>query len=729
METAALRSSVPSPVARALPPDVAPERAAAFAGYAAALVVTAAAVATVIPALHLPSQLPLLPVAFWLVAALATVSALPRTPKTLAGADSDGLHRPKTLAGADSDGLHRPGTLAVDVCCGAIMLGWGLAPGIAVRVTAGLVSAWRTGLPAWRWTVALAQAVLALATAYAVILIFPGADLAPGSVSGVADAAAMVTAVATWCLVKYGTGTVAHRLRSGGGWRPAASRTVAEESLAGGALLLSPVLVLAAQVTWALIPVVAVPLYAVDRMARRLTEQERLARLDPLTGLLNRKALVAEVAGQAAVHTERAMDGAADRRFALLLLDLDRFKHVNDALGHAVGDRLLVEVGRRLVRTVRPGDLVARLGGDEFAVLAPGLVDAEQARALARRVTGALTEPVWLDGLPLDVGGSIGIALYPEQGADFATLMRHADVAMYDAKHRGDAAAVYAAEADHNSAERLSLLGDLRRALESPAGDQIAMYYQPQVEIATGEVVGVEALLRWRHPRRGMVNPEELTKVAEHSGVMRLLTRRVVEDVVEQLAKWAAAGVYLRAAVNVSVRDLHTTEIADQIAERMLQYGLPPDRLQLEITEGALMADPKRVLATIGRLDRLGVAIALDDFGTGYSSMQHLRRLPLTEVKVDRSFVLGMAGDADDAAIVRSVIELANALGMRVVAEGVEDERTWRLLHAAGCHVAQGWFFARPMPAAKLVDWVDRYRPLLPTSPPMQPPVPWPSRG
>jgi diguanylate cyclase (GGDEF)-like protein len=701
METAALRTSVPSPVARDLAPDVAPERATAFLGYAAALVVVAAAVAIVVPVVHLPDQLPRLPAVFWLVAALAVLSGLPRSPRTL----------------------------AVDLCCGAIMLGWGLAPAVAVRVTAGLFAAWRTGHPAMRWAVALAQAVLALAAAYGVILIFPGADLAPGVLSGVAEAAAVAVAVTAWCLVKYGTVLVAHRLRSAGGWRPAVSRTLAEESLAGGALLLSPVLVLAAQVTWALVPVVAVPLYAVDRMSRRLTEQERLARLDPLTGLLNRKALVAEVAGQAAAHTERALDGAADQRFALLLLDLDRFKHVNDALGHAVGDRLLVEVGRRLARTARPRDLVARLGGDEFAILTPGLVDAEQARVLARRVTAALTEPVWLDGLPLDVAGSIGVALYPDQGTDFATLLRHADVAMYDAKHRGDAVAVYAAETDHNSAERLSLLGDLRRALESStARDQIAMYYQPQVEIATGEVVGVEALLRWHHPRRGLVNPEELTKVAEHSGVMRLLTRRVVEDVVEQLAKWAAAGLYLRAAVNVSVRDLHTTEIADQIAERMRRYGLPPDRLQLEITEGALMADPKRVLATIGRLDRLGVAIALDDFGTGYSSMQHLRRLPLSEVKVDRSFVLGMADDADDAAIVRSVIELSNALGLRVVAEGVEDERTWRLLHAAGCHVAQGWFFARPLPAAKLVDWVDRYRPLQPANPPMQPPVAWPSR-
>jgi EAL domain-containing protein (putative c-di-GMP-specific phosphodiesterase class I) len=294
---------------------------------------------------------------------------------------------------------------------------------------------------------------------------------------------------------------------------------------------------------------------------------------------------------------------------------------------------------------------------------------------------------------------------------------------MYDAKHRGDPVAVYSAESDHNSPERLSLLADLRRVLEikergagtgEGGAGEITMYYQPQIAIETGEVVGVEALLRWQHPQRGMVDPEELIRIAEQTAVMRLLTRRVVDDVVEQIAKWAAAGIRLRAALNVSVRDLQTGDIADQVAERLARYEVPPAQLQLEITEGALMADSRRVLATISRLDRIGVAIALDDFGTGYSSMQHLRRLPLAEVKIDRSFVLGMAADADDAAIVRSVIELAGALGLRVVAEGVEDERTWRLLHEAGCHVAQGWFYGRPMPAEDLVTWLARYRPLHP---------------
>jgi diguanylate cyclase len=652
-------------------------------GYAAVLL-AGAAVAVAVPLVNLPGDLAELPAAFWVIAASAVLG------------EALGSRRPFGI------GLH----------CGAILFGWGLGPAIALRAAIALVTVARSREQLRRTALNAAQDVLALAAAYSMIKALPGPDVANG------DVAAVVAAVAAWWVVKVGTAAL-----SGQGWRAA----VGGESLSAGAVLLGPVLVVAAGASWVLVPLMTIPLYGVDRLVRRLGEQEQLARLDPLTGLVNRKALVAEIADQAAAHAERAADGAADRRFALLLLDLDRFKHVNDALGHAVGDRLLVEVGQRLTRTVRPGDLVARLGGDEFAVLAPRLVDAEQARDLAGRVAAALTQPVGLDGLPLDVGGSIGIALYPEQGDDFASLMRHADVAMYDAKHRGDAVAVYAADSDHNSAERLGLLGDLRRVLEN-GGHEIAMYYQPQVEIATGEVVGVEALLRWHHPRRGLVNPEELIKVAEQSAVMRLLTRRVVDDVVEQLAKWSAAGVYLRAAVNVSVRDLHTPQIAEQIADRMARYGLPPARLQLEITEGALMADPRRVLATLARLDRMGVAIALDDFGTGYSSMQHLRRLPLSEVKVDKSFVLGMATDADDAAIVRSVIELAKSLGRRVVAEGVEDERTWRLLHAAGCHVAQGWFFARPLPADKLIDWLDRYRPLLPSTPPLQPPVPWPSR-
>ncbi|MGS2614827.1 EAL domain-containing protein [Micromonospora sp. LZ34] len=890
METADPRNSVP------------PGRAGPFSAFVAAVLALAVLVSAG-PVAALPEQVSGLPAAFWTMAVLAI------------GCDA----RPFVPPGRRQSSAVFPSTCFTF----AILLGWGLGPAVAVQAVAVLVSGWRMGHAPWRTAFNAGQYACALAAAYGVTRLGPDGIFEGGRLHG-ADVAAVGGATLAWFVVNYGLVSAAVRLRFGDRWWPAARQGLPFELLSTGSLLLlAPVLVAAARASAALIPLVLVPLFAVYRMARLTVEQQQVASLDPLTGLPNRKALLAEVGEQVHRHAERAARGEPDAHLALLLIDLDRFKNVNDALGHAVGDRLLVEVSARLTTVVGEPDMVARLGGDEFAIVMTGLTDVGQARDLADRVVRALAEPVSLDGLPLDVGGSIGIALFPEHGEDFATLMRHADVAMYDAKHRNDTVAVYAAESDHNSAERLGLLADLRRVLEAgpstgdpaagdpstggragagpvgagsavgptgarggdgatlpapgtslpgtpavsngaaalpgaeavsngaaalpgaeavpddpatagpgrparrtadgrparrwwsrrrrhrpdpahqddeliariltgadpirrrsgtdplvdrqpreraagaptvdrrpaaetgwqrepvggarpggqvslpgrngearpasgaaqaggPATDagEITMYYQPQIAIATGEVVGVEALLRWRHPRRGMVDPEELIRVAEQSAVMRLLTRRVVDDVVEQLAKWSAAGIGLRAALNVSVRDLHTGEIADQIADRLSRYGVPPQRLQLEITEGALMADPRRVLATIARLHRIGVGIALDDFGTGYSSLQHLRRLPLSEVKVDRSFVLGMAEDADDAAIVRSMIELAGALGLRVVAEGVEDERTWRMLYAAGCDAAQGWFYARPMPAEELVGWLARYRPVRPAGGP-----------
>ncbi|WFF08970.1 EAL domain-containing protein [Micromonospora sp. WMMD1076] len=825
METGDPRNSVP------------PGRSGLFFGFVGAIGVVALAVSAG-PLVALADRWSELPAAFWTMAALAVACDA----------------RPFVPPGRRQTSAVFPSTCFTF----AILLGWGFGPAVAVQAVAVAVSGWRLGYAPWRTGFNAAQYACALAAAYAVTRLGPG-ELFGGGRLHWTDVAAVGGATLAWFVVNYGLVSSAVRLRFGDRWWPSVRSGLAYELLSTGSLLLlAPVLVAAARASAALIPLVLVPLFAVYRMARLSAEREQLADVDPLTGLPNRKALLTEVAEQVHLHGERAARGAPDAHLALLLLDLDRFKHVNDALGHAVGDRLLVEVSARLMGAVGTGDMVARLGGDEFAIVVPRLADIDQARERADRVVAALAEPVPLDGLPLDVGGAIGIALYPDHGEDFATLMRHADVAMYDAKHRNDTVAVYAPESDHNSAERLSLLADLRRVLESgpsaqggetvgvrggdgaaltpalpvradrparnqrPARDggrrsgggpnrwlrrrrerveerhddlieqiltgadpirrraarsgggpgagplvvgdaelapaaetadadvsddaeaavstgapgvigptadgstaaepddqaghpgEITMYYQPQIAIATGEVVGVEALLRWRHPRRGMVDPGELIQVAEQSAVMRLLTRRVVDDVVEQLAKWSAAGLTLRAALNVSVRDLHTGEIADQIADRLARYGVPPERLQVEITEGALMADPRRVLASITQLHRIGVGIALDDFGTGYSSLQHLRRLPLSEVKVDRSFVLGMAEDPDDAAIVRSMIELAGALGLRVVAEGVEDERTWRMLHAAGCDVAQGWFHARPMPAEDLVAWLSRYRPVRP---------------
>jgi len=711
MESTALRNTAP------------PRHEGIFFGYVAGVCLLA--IAVVAPqSTHLNAGPHPLPTAFWLMAVLAVFSDVrPFTPPG-----------PRQLS-----------PVFPSICFTfAILLIWGIGPAVAVQTVAVAASSVRMRHRLWRAAFNAGQYAVAFAAADLVLDLAREKPFAPSGSSGWVAAGIVLAAALTWFAVNYTLVTGAVWLRFGGGWWRLMASTVAYESLSTGALLLlGPVLVGATRLSPALIPFVLVPLYAVNRMAALSAEQTRLARLDPLTGLANRKTLMTAVADRISGRIAGAeprqsrpahaawiprsptvvMAGAPQSAptFALLLLDLDRFKHVNDALGHAVGDRLLVQVAGRLSTAVRTEDLVARLGGDEFAILAPGLEDVEAARDLAAGIATALADPVSLDGLPLDVGASIGVAVYPQHGEDFETLMRHADVAMYEAKIRGDAMAVYAPESDHNSAQRLGLLADLRRALETPGAEEIAFYYQPQVELNTGAVIGVEALLRWHHPQRGPVDPEELIRVAEHSGVMRLLTLRAVDDVVGQLAKWQADGLFLRASINVSVRDLHTGEIVDRLAERLRHDGVGPGQVQLEITEGALMADPRRVLTTLRRLERLGVALSLDDFGTGYSSMQHLRRLPLAEVKIDRSFVLGMAEDPDDEAIVRSIIELSGALGLRVVAEGVEDERTFLMLARMRCEVAQGWFYARPMPADQLASWLSRYRPpqqLMPIWPP-----------
>ncbi len=590
----------------------------------------------------------------------------------------------------------------------AIMMIWGLGVAVVAHMLPVLAHSWLHRRSAARAAFNMGQYALSLAAAYGVLLWL---DALPFRDPGLRQVAAVGLAAVAWFCCSHLLVSTAIWLRFGGDWVVILRRSAVVEALSWiSLLLLAPLLVTAADASAWLMLLVLVPLYAVYRTARLSHDREQTALLDALTGLANRKALQQRITGEITGYVERIARGGPARRMALMLLDLDRFKEVNDALGHSVGDRLLVEVAERLAAVAGADHLVARLGGDEFAVLAPD-IDEAAAMALACRFGQVLSDPVQLDGMPVDVHSSIGVVTYPEQGEDHVTLMRHAEVAMYQAKARGDTVGSYVPEADTHTAARLGLLGELRRALESPRASGIRLHYQPQVAIASGEVVAVEALLRWRHPEQGDVNPEELIRVAEQSAVMRLLTFHVLGEVTGQLAAWRKQGLAVRAAVNVSVRDLHASDFADQLAALLTRHKLPAAQLQLEITEGALMADPHRVLATLQRLSELGVALSLDDFGTGYSSMSHLRRLPLAEVKIDRSFVIGMASDDDDVSIVRSIIELAVALGLRVVAEGVEDERTWRRLGSLGCHVAQGWFYARPMPAEDLPSWISRYRP------------------
>jgi diguanylate cyclase (GGDEF)-like protein len=420
-------------------------------------------------------------------------------------------------------------------------------------------------------------------------------------------------------------------------------------------------------------------------------ETEHLSLHDPLTGLPNRLHF------QQRLEKRLQLDGSA----AVLLMDVDRFKDVNDTLGHDVGDRLLREVGRRLRQVERGETVVARLGGDEFAVLLGG--DDVHIEGMVARITRDMSRPFDLGEVTLDVMASIGIAATPRDGSSAALLLRRAEIAMYDAKHGLTGVARYAADRDPYSSRRLSLIGDLARAVEEGT---LELHYQPQAVPSSGQVTGVEALLRWNHPLWGDVRPDEFIPLAEHTGLIKPLTRLVIETAVRQCVAWREAGTPVLMAVNISMRNLLEPELADTVARLLVQAGLPAALLKLEVTESAIVSDPERAVHALERLVDLGLLVSVDDFGTGYSSLTRLRSLPVHEVKIDRSFVRHLAERDADRAIVRAVIGLGHDLGLRVVAEGVEDEASWRLLESFDCDLVQGYYLARPMPAAAMTTWL-----------------------
>ncbi|TFB54790.1 putative bifunctional diguanylate cyclase/phosphodiesterase [Cryobacterium tagatosivorans] len=437
----------------------------------------------------------------------------------------------------------------------------------------------------------------------------------------------------------------------------------------------------------------AVPLIFRQRLLRRQ------AATDELTGLPNRRRLYAEVPVRLAA--------APDRPRALLLLDLDRFKEVNDSLGHDVGDQLLVQVGERLSSHLRGSDLLARLGGDEFAIL---LDDTGYLRSVAVAVglKEALAEPFTLSGIALTVNVSIGIALFPDQGNDLGTLMRRADLAMYRAKDARSGHHVYVSDDDTHGDDRLRTLEELRTALVS---DELILHYQPKVDLATGDVHGVEALVRWNHPARGLLYPDAFLGLVEEAGLMPELTCLVLGQALDQAARWQEQGNPLTVSVNLSASSLKNADLPERIIAMVEARGLPPHALMLEITEEFLMADREKARAILGRLRGGGIRIAIDDFGTGYSSLAYLRDLPVDELKLDRSFVMPMSDDTRAAALVASTINLAHSLGLRMVAEGVEDAAAYDELVGYGCDHAQGYHLSRPVPAAELDLWLAE-RPL-----------------
>ena len=460
---------------------------------------------------------------------------------------------------------------------------------------------------------------------------------------------------------------------------------------------LSPIVVLVAAQDPLFVPLLLAPIGAAYHSAQVSMEKEHQAAHDPLTDLPNRAYFRDRVTQAVSDHPERSV--------AVLIIDLDHFKEVNDTLGHQIGDHLLQDIAQRLRGAVRADDMVARLGGDEFAVLARAN-GPDTPRALASSIHAALEQPFELEDLTFEVGASIGAAVYPEHGDDVGSLIRKADVAMYAAKEQRGGYEPYEPERDRHDARRLTLLSELRHAIET---DHLVLHYQPKADLATGRVLGAEALVRWQHQSHGLLPPDEFIPLAEPTGLIGPLTLTVLAQALRQCREWEDQGLDLRVAVNVSVRNLYEERFVHDVDRLLRRFGVAPSSLTLEITESTMMADPTRPVAALSQLSMRGVHIAIDDFGTGYSSLAYLKRLPVTELKIDKSFVMGMVDDPDDAVIVRSTIDLARNLGLQVVAEGVEHEDVWNTLTTQGCHRAQGYFLSPALPADEFLHWLARY--------------------
>ena len=639
------------------------------------------AVTVLVAARSLPAVARTAPAGLWVLAALAVVADTPVMT----------IQRPSA-----------PSAVMTSVTfCFAISFEWGgygagrLAQAVAVLVASAFVRRrfWPAAFDLGRYGLALAAA-----SSVAALIGRPGP-----AVPGAAGLLGVLLAAAAWYLTFRLLSATGTWLGEGGGWTRALTRDLPAEAISAAALLLlSPMLILVAHADAWLIPLVLAPVFAVSQMARLYSQRHQRAMHDPLTGLPNRLAL-----SQAAREPiQRCAGHRPDAGIAALLVgDVAGLGRVNEALGHQVGDKILAALARRIADLAGPRTLVARLQGGEFAVFMWGLAGTGEVLARTAAVRARFDEPVPVDGQRLVMSASTGIALCPAHATSFDDLARRAGTAMERAKLLPDPVAIFRPDQDEPAAGQLSLLADLRRALEEPGNTEIVPFYQPQLDMATGEVAGVEALLRWRHPALGMVSPEQVVRVAEHTLLMPKISMSMIEQVLVQLAAWRSEGWSLHASVNVSVRDLHSDELVQWLQGRLQQHGVAPSQVQLELTESALMSHAPAVLSTVQSLRRLGVGVSLDDFGTGFSSLQHLRRLPLTEIKIDRSFVQSMMANPQDEAIVRAVIDLGRDLGLRVVAEGVEDDETERRLLAHGCHLAQGWYYGGPMPARELALW------------------------
>ena len=426
--------------------------------------------------------------------------------------------------------------------------------------------------------------------------------------------------------------------------------------------------------------------------------QRYLARYDPLTDLPNRNFLY-ERLGEAIISHR-----LGGKSLAFMLMDLDHFKDINDTMGHEAGDLLLQEIGRRLQKALGTADTVARLGGDEFGILLPETTE-ESAITAAGKLLKALEPPFAIEQLTVDVRASIGIAFFPKHGDGKDTIFRRADVAMYLAKQSATGFAVYSPERDSYSPERLALMAELHRSIDR---HELFLVYQPKVDLRTGTVTGVESLVRWQHPKFGLVPPDKFIPLTERTSFIKTLTLWGLETALRQARAWRDQGITAPVSVNLSARMLHDDQFPDQVDGLLRNLATGAEQLEFEITESVIMADPARALAILPQLSRMGVALSIDDFGTGYSSLAYLKKLPVNAVKVDKSFVLHMANDPNDEKIVRSTIDLAHNLGLKVIAEGVETREIWDRLVELGCDEAQGYYMSRPLGASEMTNWFSR---------------------
>jgi diguanylate cyclase (GGDEF)-like protein/PAS domain S-box-containing protein len=425
----------------------------------------------------------------------------------------------------------------------------------------------------------------------------------------------------------------------------------------------------------------------------QMQKLQHMATHDHLTQLPNRKKLYEMV--NSLVLAER-------KGFTLLLMDLDHFKAINDTLGHQIGDQLLIQIGKLITDLLCNSETIFRLGGDEFAVLIPNCT-AMDSLPTAQNILSKIDQPVAIEGVVLSIGASMGIVSFPGHGQDIQTLLRRADVAMYSAKRLNSGYAVYSKEQDENDTYRLLLMGDLRTAIDN---EELYLVYQPKADLKTNEILSVEALLRWNHPRLGLIPPSDFIPIAEQIGLINSITTWVLHEAVKQCKAWEAEHIEMEIAVNLSARNLQDAELPVRLKALLQQYQVSPRKITLEITESFIMADPIRAKEVLHEIHDMGIKLSIDDFGTGYSSLAYLKTLPVNTIKIDKSFIADMANDETDSMIVRSIIFLAHNLGLKVVAEGVEDKKGWDLLSSYDCDIVQGYYLQRPLVEPEFKSWL-----------------------